>query len=137
MAHSISAFLILLTTISLTFSWTSASASDSNINLPASTISAAPSSSLSLSSSLPPDISPLFPTPQLSPTESSLPIIPSTPSPPKPDDDAMAAQGPVLAAAPSRFLPDSSSLSLVSGGGFLSSLLLSGLVAFGLLHLSH
>ncbi|XP_042050138.1 classical arabinogalactan protein 26-like [Salvia splendens] len=126
MAQSISAFMILLTTISLTFL-----ASDSS----ASTIAAAPSS-LPLSPSLTPDISPLFPTPQLSPTESSLPIIPSTPSPPKPDDDAMAAQSPVLAVAPSGFLPDSSSLGPLTGRGCFTSLVLSALLTFALLQLS-
>ncbi|KAL1550223.1 classical arabinogalactan protein 26-like [Salvia divinorum] len=123
MAQSISAFMILLTTISLTFL-----ASDSG---GASTISAAPSSL-----PLPPDISPLFPTPQLSPTESSLPIIPSTPSPPKPDDDAMAAQAPLLAVAPSGFLPDSSSLGLLTGWGCVTSLVLSAWLPFALLQLS-
>ncbi|XP_047961546.1 classical arabinogalactan protein 26-like [Salvia hispanica] len=122
MAQSISAFMILLTTISLSFL-----ASDSS----ASTIAAAPSS-LPLSPSLPPDISPLFPTPQLSPTESSLPVIPSTPSPPKPDDDAMAAEAPVLA-APSGFLPDSSSLRLLTCRGCATSLVL--LLPFALLQL--
>lgn len=126
MAQSISAFMILLTTISLTFL-----ASDSSAS---STIAAAPSS-LPLSPSLPPDISPLFPTPQLSPTESSLPIIPSTPSPPKPDDDAMAAQAPVLAVAPSGILPDSSSLGLLTGRGCATSLVLSALLPFALLQL--
>ncbi|XP_042055361.1 classical arabinogalactan protein 26-like [Salvia splendens] len=122
MAQPISAFMILLTTISLTFL-----ASDSS----ASTIAA----SLPISPSLPPDISPLFPTPQLSPTESSLPIIPSTPSPPKPDDDAMAAQAPVLAVVPSGILPDSSSLGLLTGRGCATSLVLSALLPFALLQL--
>ncbi|MFS7987361.1 putative classical arabinogalactan protein [Helianthus anomalus] len=47
------------------------------------------SSSSSHSPASSPDITPLFPSPskgELSPTEASLPIIPSSPSPPNPDD---------------------------------------------------
>lgn len=88
-----------------------------------STISAAPAllpgaplSPLSSSSpTLSPDITPLFPSPRrvpLSPTQSSLPTIPSSPSPPNPD--VMAAPGPDFAFPPSGSLPASSSVSVAS-----------------------
>ncbi|KAK3041442.1 hypothetical protein RJ639_000419 [Escallonia herrerae] len=83
--------------------------------LPISDISAAPAilPNAPLSSPAPtlsPDITPLFPSPSgsgLSPSESSLPIIPSSPSPPNPDD--MFAPGPTMVIAPSGSLPFSSS----------------------------
>ncbi|KAK3004156.1 hypothetical protein RJ639_019052 [Escallonia herrerae] len=82
--------------------------------LPISDISAAPAilPNAPLSSPVPtlsPDITPLFPSPSgsgLSPSESSLPIIPSSPSPPNPDD--MFAPGPSMVIAPSGSLPFSS-----------------------------
>ncbi|KAB2016263.1 hypothetical protein E1A91_D08G087100v1 [Gossypium mustelinum] len=65
-----------------------------------STISAAPaflpSAPLASSPSLPPDIEPLFPTPNgvaPSPTDSSMPTIPSSPSPPNPDNIVAPAPG--------------------------------------------
>ncbi|KAI3460840.1 hypothetical protein Pfo_017503 [Paulownia fortunei] len=138
MAYSISPILIVLTAIFMAIS----SSLASEKNLPASTISAAPallpdpSAPLSAPPALSPYITPLFPSPggsELSPSESSLPIIPSSPSPPNPD--AMAAPGPGMAFAPSGLLPDSSSLRL-NVTGFLSSIVVSGLVAFGLMQLS-
>ncbi|KAF3436384.1 hypothetical protein FNV43_RR23476 [Rhamnella rubrinervis] len=88
-----------------------------------STISAAPAllpgaplSPLSSSPTLSPDITPLFPSPggvPLSPTQSSLPTIPSSPSPPNPD--YVAAPGPDFALPPSgTSLPASSSISVTS-----------------------
>ncbi|KAH7517135.1 hypothetical protein FEM48_Zijuj09G0030100 [Ziziphus jujuba var. spinosa] len=87
-----------------------------------STISAAPAllpgAPLSSSSSptLSPDITPLFPSPggvPPSPTQSSLPTIPSSPSPPNPD--YVAAPGPGdFAFPPSGSLPASSSVSVSS-----------------------
>ncbi|KAJ7972885.1 classical arabinogalactan protein 26-like [Quillaja saponaria] len=84
-----------------------------------STISAAPAilpSAPVASPALSPDIAPLFPSPggvAFSPSESSsLPIIPSSPSPPNPD--SIAAGGPGLALPPSEPLPASSSIALVS-----------------------
>ncbi|CAK9178052.1 unnamed protein product [Ilex paraguariensis] len=102
------------------------------LNLPTSTISAAPAvlpeAPLSSPPTLSPDISPLFPSPggsELSPSQSSVPIIPSSPSPPNPD--AMVAPGPFMAFSPSGSLPASSAiprnvsetLSLVMGLGLL------------------
>lgn len=84
--------------------------------LPASTISAAPAllpdptSPSSSPPALSPDIYPIFPTPggsQLAPSDSSAPLIPSSPSPPNPD--AFSALGPEAAFSPEGVLPDSSS----------------------------
>ncbi|XP_057782423.1 classical arabinogalactan protein 26-like [Salvia miltiorrhiza] len=86
-------------------------------NLPASTISAAPAllpDPISPSSSSPPalspDMYPVFPSPggpELAPSDSSAPLIPSSPSPPNPD--ALAAPGPGAALSPMGMQPDSSS----------------------------
>ncbi|XP_019188459.1 PREDICTED: classical arabinogalactan protein 26 [Ipomoea nil] len=92
-----------------------------SLNLPTSTISAAPSllpfppsSSPPLPPALSPDITPLFPSPggsELAPSDSSLPTIPSSPSPPNPDE--ILAPGPLMAAlSPSGSLPVSPSVSL-------------------------
>lgn len=110
---------------------------------PSSTISAAPSllpvdsplASPAPAAALSPDhnnddITPLFPSPggsELSPTESSLPTIPSSPSPPNPD--AMSAPGPVMAFSPLGSLPFSSSL-LLRASGLTSSITVMGLFAF-------
>ncbi|KAL3644823.1 hypothetical protein CASFOL_010003 [Castilleja foliolosa] len=113
MAYTISPYLV---TIFIAFFSSSSSLALKEINLPASTISAAPAilpDSISpLSSPSPtmsPDISPLFPTspggPGLSPSESSMPLIPSSPSPPNPD--AMLAPGPAMTFGPSGLMPDS------------------------------
>ncbi|KAF9669374.1 hypothetical protein SADUNF_Sadunf14G0101000 [Salix dunnii] len=74
----------------------------SQIHVKLSTISAAPAflpdAPLSSPPALSPDIQPLFPSPGVeapSPTESSLPTIPSSPSPPNPGD--------ILAPGPERF----------------------------------
>ncbi|XP_011082503.1 classical arabinogalactan protein 26-like [Sesamum indicum] len=132
MAYSITPFLIVLLSIFMAIS-------SSLANLPASTISAAPAllpdpiSPSSPPPALSPDITPLFPSPagsELSPTESSVPIIPSSPSPPNPD--VVAAPGPDMAFPPSGLLPDSSSLRL-NLPGFLIPMLVSCLVAFGLM----
>nr|XP_009770112.1 PREDICTED: classical arabinogalactan protein 26 [Nicotiana sylvestris] len=92
------------------------------LNIPASTISAAPAllPNPPLSSpplpALSPDISPLFPSPggsELAPTDSTLPLIPSSPSPPNPD--AMIAPGPTFFPfSPSESLPVASAVPLVS-----------------------
>ncbi|KAM7495919.1 hypothetical protein LguiA_020333 [Lonicera macranthoides] len=111
--------------------------------LPTSTISAAPAllpnpPLSSPSPTLSPDISPLFPSPAgdgLSPTESSLPIIPSSPSPPNPDD-MVAASGPGMAFPPSESMPTSSSVPLNVQFGTLSSSMVMGLSAFWFLQLS-
>ncbi|XP_031123171.1 classical arabinogalactan protein 26 [Ipomoea triloba] len=89
-----------------------------SLNLPTSTISAAPSLLPFPPSSSPPalspDITPLFPSPggsELAPSDSSLPTIPSSPSPPNPDE--ILAPGPLMAAlSPSGSLPVSPSVSL-------------------------
>ncbi|XP_031259159.1 classical arabinogalactan protein 26 [Pistacia vera] len=92
--------------------------SSTQIHAQVSTISAAPaflpSAPIPIASTptLSPDITPLFPTPKgmaPSPTESSLPTIPSSPSPPNPD--VMIAPGPELALSPFGSLPVSSSVS--------------------------
>ncbi|CAN4091464.1 unnamed protein product [Withania somnifera] len=89
------------------------------LNVPASAISAAPALLPNLPSSSPalsPDISPLFPSPggsELAPTDSSLPLIPSSPSPPNPD--AMVAPGPFyMPFSPTESLPVSSTVPLLS-----------------------
>ncbi|XVF72537.1 hypothetical protein PTKIN_Ptkin12aG0129000 [Pterospermum kingtungense] len=99
-----------------------------------STISAAPaflpSAPLASSPSLPPDIEPLFPTPKRmapSPTDSSLPTIPSSPSPPNPDD--ILAPTPGFALSPTGSLPASSSVSTTSSGALKTTLFL-GLLIF-------
>ncbi|PIM98978.1 hypothetical protein CDL12_28532 [Handroanthus impetiginosus] len=129
MAYSITPFLIILITTSITFP------SSLSKNLPSSTISAAPAllpnpvaPSSSPTPALSPDITPLFPSPgrpELSPSDASLPIIPSSPSPPNPD--TIAALGPGSAFAPSGLLPDSSSLRL-SVPRFLSPTVVCGFV---------
>uniref|UniRef100_A0A5B7B9R3 Classical arabinogalactan protein 26-like n=1 Tax=Davidia involucrata TaxID=16924 RepID=A0A5B7B9R3_DAVIN len=114
-------------------------------SLPTSTISAAPAflpNPPSLSSpplpTLSPDINPLLPSPGgagLSPTESSVPTIPSSPSPPNPDATAVAP-GPGMAFSPSGSLPDSSSVALNLSGPLHSVMLLLGLLPFWLIQLS-
>ncbi|KAF5732704.1 classical arabinogalactan protein 26-like [Tripterygium wilfordii] len=95
-------------------------ASPAIVHVQFSTISAAPAvlpgAPMASPSGLSPDIEPLFPTPvSTPPSESSLPIIPSSPSPPNPDN--MLAPGPELGAfPPSGALPASSSVSLASSG---------------------
>ncbi|XP_022758096.1 classical arabinogalactan protein 26-like [Durio zibethinus] len=107
--------------------------SSSHIHVQYSTISAAPaflpSTPLASSPSLPPDIEPLFPTPKgmaPSPTDSSLPTIPSSPSPPNPDN--ILDPGPGFALSPSDSLPNSTSVSLTSARALKSTLFLSLLV---------
>ncbi|XP_042494380.1 classical arabinogalactan protein 26-like [Macadamia integrifolia] len=109
--------MALVTTPSLSY-YTS-----SHLKLAASTISAAPSflpdSPLSSPPALSPDITPLLPSPggsAPSPTgSSSIPTIPSSPSPPNPDDSAAAAPVgyAVSAHAPSPSQPMSSSISFL------------------------
>ncbi|XP_073133632.1 classical arabinogalactan protein 26-like [Henckelia pumila] len=136
MAHSITQFLIILAPIFMAFSPMSFAVQQ---ELPASTISAAPAllpdpiSPVSEPPALSPDITPLFPSPggsALSPSDSSLPTIPSSPSPPNPD--AMEASGPGAALEPMGTLPDSSTVRL-SVQGFLNSIAVLCLVAFGFL----
>lgn len=80
-------------------------------NMHVSTISAAPTTlpgAPLFSPTLSPDIEPLFPTPggaAYSPSDSSLPTIPSSPSPP--DPDPFGHPGPVLAFPPSESMPAS------------------------------
>ncbi|KAJ6401107.1 hypothetical protein OIU84_016513 [Salix udensis] len=76
-----------------------------------------------------PDIQPLLPTPGVgapSPTESSLPTIPSSPSPPNPGD-VLAPGSERFPISPSGSLPASSSVSPTSSGplnlGFVLGLL--------------
>ncbi|KAK4338758.1 hypothetical protein RND71_043245 [Anisodus tanguticus] len=98
--------------------------------MPASTISAAPAllpnpplSSPPLSA-LSPDITPLFPSPggsELAPSDSSLPTIPSSLSPPNPD--AMVAAGPFMPFQPSGSFPIYSAIPLAS---FCSAILVFG-----------
>ncbi|CAA0832086.1 Unknown protein [Striga hermonthica] len=111
MAYSIfnttpSLVTIIFTSFTAFFSISFASG---ELSLPASAISAAPAispdfiSPVSSPPALSPDIFPLFPTPggpALSPGDSSLPLIPSSPSPPNPDP--MEAHGPVTVLGPSQ-----------------------------------
>ncbi|XWS36225.1 hypothetical protein CRYUN_Cryun20dG0067100 [Craigia yunnanensis] len=108
--------------------------SSSQVHFQYSTISAAPAllptAPLASSPSLSPDIEPLFPTPKgmaPSPTDSSLPTIPSSPSPPNPDN--ILAPGPDFALSPSGSLPASTSVSLTSAGALKSTLFLGFLVS--------
>ncbi|XP_027367435.1 classical arabinogalactan protein 26 [Abrus precatorius] len=82
----------------------------SHQNMHVSTISAAPTTlpgaPLYFSPTISPDIEPLFPTPggaAYTPSESSLPTIPASPSPPNPD--AKGNPGSVLAFPPSESMP--------------------------------
>ncbi|XP_059300945.1 classical arabinogalactan protein 26-like [Lycium barbarum] len=95
--------------------------SSSPATIPASTISAAPAllPNPPLSSppfpALSPDITPLFPSPggsELAPSDSSLPTIPSSLSPPNPD--AMVAPGPFMPFQPSGSFPIYSAIPLAS-----------------------
>ncbi|XP_061351041.1 classical arabinogalactan protein 26-like [Gastrolobium bilobum] len=80
-----------------------------------STISAAPTmlpDAPLFSPTMSPDIQPLFPTPggaAYSPSESSLPTIPSSPSPPNPE--VLGNPGSVLAFPPSESMPVSAPFS--------------------------
>ncbi|GMJ01103.1 hypothetical protein HRI_003779500 [Hibiscus trionum] len=98
-----------------------------------STISAAPaflpSAPLASSPSLPPDIEPLFPTPNgvaPSPADSSVPTIPSSPSPPNPDN--ILAPAPGFAPSPAEPLPVSTSVYPTSPCALKSTLFLGLLV---------
>ncbi|XP_015575655.2 classical arabinogalactan protein 26 [Ricinus communis] len=113
-----------------------------------STISAAPallpeppfsSTSPPPTSSLSPDIEPVFPTTGAavpSPAESSLPTIPSSPSPPNPDIIDPEAPGPVFGISPSGSLPASSATSLTSSAILCLALHFLGLMVFCLEQLS-
>ncbi len=103
-------------------------ASATELHMKVSTISAAPAvlpGAPVYSPALSPDINPLFPSPSgeaLPPSESSLPTIPSSQSPPNPD--VVAAPGPYeLAISPSGSLPESSSVSIASNFVMLLGLL--------------
>ncbi|KDP28080.1 hypothetical protein JCGZ_13851 [Jatropha curcas] len=97
--------------------------------LPEAPLSSPPTSSLS------PDIEPVFPTTGVavpSPAESSLPTIPSSPSPPNPDV-IHPAPGPSMAFSPSGSLPASSATSVNQAAVYFLGLLL---VVFSLMQLS-
>ncbi|XP_055829749.1 classical arabinogalactan protein 26-like [Solanum dulcamara] len=101
--------------------------SSSLASMPASTISAAPAllpNPPISSPPLSPDITPLFPSPggsELAPSDSSLPTIPSSLSPPNPD--AMVAPGPFMPFQPSASFPIHSAIPLAS---FISAILVFG-----------
>ncbi|XP_059434590.1 classical arabinogalactan protein 25 [Corylus avellana] len=106
----------------------------SQINSKASTIAATPSfltnpPPLSPFQELSPDIAPLLPSPGgvVPPTGSSIPTIPSSPSPPNPDE--LVAPGPDSAFSPLGSLPASSASPkiLVS---YLNAAIFAGLAAF-------
>ncbi|KAI8522757.1 hypothetical protein RHMOL_Rhmol13G0021900 [Rhododendron molle] len=108
--------------------------------LPISTISSAPSflpiPPLSSPPTLPPDITPLFPTPGgnhgPSPSQpSSIPTIPSSPSPPNPDQVGFAP-GLSMGFAPSEPTPGPSSVAIAPSGS-LDSILFMGLMVFWLI----
>ncbi|XP_059660574.1 classical arabinogalactan protein 26-like [Cornus florida] len=111
-----------------------------NLNLPISAISSAPAllpyppESSPEAPTLSPDIAPLLPSPAGSPTESSLPTIPASPSPPNPD--AMVGARPDTAFAPSGSLPVSTSSSVaLKLSGYLNIIVILRLVAFWLMQL--
>ncbi|MBA0679596.1 hypothetical protein Goari_011356 [Gossypium aridum] len=114
------------------------SSSQQYLHVQFSTISAAPaflpSAPLASSPSLPPDIEPLFPTPNgvaPSPTDSSMPTIPSSPSPPNPDN--IVAPAPGFAFSPSNSpLPSSTSVYPTSARALKPTLFL-GLLVFSIL----
>ncbi|MBA0826042.1 hypothetical protein Goarm_010935, partial [Gossypium armourianum] len=114
------------------------SSSQQYLHVQYSTISAAPaflpSAPLASSPSLPPDIEPLFPTPNgvaPSPTDSSMPTIPSSPSPPNPDN--IVAPAPGFAFSPSNSpLPSSTSVYPTSARALKPTLFL-GLLVFSIL----
>ncbi|XP_041016743.1 classical arabinogalactan protein 26 [Juglans microcarpa x Juglans regia] len=116
-------------TMFMLFAAYSSLASASALNMKVSTISAAPAILPSAPASPPvlsPDISPLFPSPggvALPPSESSLPTIPSSQSPPNPD--FLVAPGHDAAFPPSESLPASSSISIAPSGPLDFVLLLS------------
>ncbi|CAI9785635.1 unnamed protein product [Fraxinus pennsylvanica] len=135
MASSVSSFLILVM-VFVAFSSSLALKKASQLSVPASTISAAPSLlpypplSAPPPALLSPDIAPLFPSPggsELSPSESSMPTIPSSPSPPNPDETA--APGPGFAFPPDGQRLDSSAVAL-NLQGCVCFILVSSLVAF-------
>ncbi|CAK7348236.1 unnamed protein product [Dovyalis caffra] len=113
----------------------------SQVQVQFATISAAPAflpdAPLSSPPTLSPDIEPVFPTPRVgapSPTESSLPTIPSSPTPPNPD--GVLAPGPAgFPISPSGSLPVSSSVSLTSSSPLNLAVFL-GLLVFCLVQLS-
>ncbi|KAK6239302.1 hypothetical protein QUC31_004771 [Theobroma cacao] len=115
--------------------------SSSQLHVKYSTISAAPAFLPSAPPAHPPGaapyIEPLFPTPRgmaPSPTDSSLPTIPSNPSPPNPDN--ILAPGPGFALSPSGSSPASTSVSLTSAGALNLTLFLGLLVVYLLQQLS-
>ncbi|KAF8387929.1 hypothetical protein HHK36_026591 [Tetracentron sinense] len=119
----------------------SLSLSSSHLRLESYAISAAPallpSSPISPSPNLSPDITPLFPSPGAvvvpSPTgSSSMPTIPSNPSPPNPDE--MLAPGPDLAFSPSGSDSASSSAPL-NIDGYPNSGVFVGLVVYCVMQL--
>ncbi|KAG6647754.1 hypothetical protein I3843_07G098200 [Carya illinoinensis] len=118
-------------TMFMLFAAYSSLASASALNMKVSTISAAPAILPSAPASPPvlsPDISPLFPSPggvARPSSESSLPTIPSSRSPPNPD--FLDSPGHDAAFPPSGSLPASSSISIAPSGP-LDFVLLLGLV---------
>ncbi|KAJ4727594.1 classical arabinogalactan protein 26-like [Melia azedarach] len=138
-------FSSFLATFMVFMAYFTSPAFQSEMHVQFSTISAAPAflpstaplpSPSASAPTLSPDITPLFPTPKgmaPSPAASSLPTIPSSPSPPNPDD--LLAPGPQTAFAPSGLLPASSSVSLASTG-HQNFALFFGLLLFCLLQLA-
>ncbi|KAG6700198.1 hypothetical protein I3842_08G100600 [Carya illinoinensis] len=115
-----------------------AMASKLNLRTSVSTISAAPAllpSAPVSSPALSPDISPLFPSPggvALPPSESSLPTIPASRSPPNPDSTVAPAHD--AAFPPSKSLPESSSISMAPSWSLYIAVLLS-LVAVSIMQI--
>ncbi|KAJ6680225.1 CLASSICAL ARABINOGALACTAN PROTEIN 26 [Salix purpurea] len=140
MASFCSIFLAMFAVFSFT-AYFSSPAMASQIHARLSTISAAPAflpdAPLSSPPASSPDIQPLFPTPGVgapSPTESSLPTIPSSPSPPNPGD-ILAPVSERFPISPSGPLPASSSVSLTSSGPLKLAFVL-GLLVFCSVQLS-
>ncbi|XP_023908892.1 classical arabinogalactan protein 26 [Quercus suber] len=125
-------FSSILAMFMIFMSYYSSLALASELNIKVSTISAAPAvlpGAPVYSPALSPDISPLFPSPggeAVPPSESSVPTIPSSQSPPNPD--VTVAPGPDSAFPPSGTLPESSTVSIAPSGP-LNLVVLLGLLA--------
>lgn len=127
---SFPSFLAILTVL-MACHCSASSASRQSMHI--STISAAPAflpGAPLVSPTLSPDIEPLFPTPggaSYPPAESSLPTIPSSPSPPNPDAIGTPV-GSMAAFPPSDFMPVSSPASQASSQLYDSNICLGLLV---------
>ncbi|XP_057534197.1 classical arabinogalactan protein 26-like [Amaranthus tricolor] len=109
---SLNPFITIIFIITSTFSFTSSHKTPFKLSTIASEPTVLPDSlPPSQSPALSPDITPLFPTPSTTtnpPADSSLPIIPSSPSPPNPD--SLSTPHPEFTISPTAAPPESSAL---------------------------